>query len=226
MRNCLDVHLDQIVGDKDGVVDWSIVLVEIPLTRLKGCCVLSTESLAELPQNHHIVTQTLTIWPINSGVLTSLLLPQLSPSLTYSLASLNLLWNSKTDARFMQDSPKAVWSIPYVSVSFFLCLKQNCIAYGSSKVSSRPDCIFEIHQQWQSGFSRVYFHSFNSYSFEPEIIGIGKSSHKIYTNNILNFQGTKPILNACTKMSGNLLKALRTSFFLISSSETGLFLKK
>ena len=46
----------------------------------------------------------------------------------------------------MQDTPKAVWSIPYVSVAFFSSLKQIFIAYRSSKVSSRPDCIFEIHQ--------------------------------------------------------------------------------
>ena len=45
----------------------------------------------------------------------------------------------------MQDTPKAVWSIPYVSVAFFPSLKQNFIAYRSFKVSSRPDCIFEIH---------------------------------------------------------------------------------
>ena len=51
----------------------------------------------------------------------------------------------------MQDALKAVWSIPYVSVAFFPSLKQNFIAYRSSKVSSRTDCIFEIHQLWQSG---------------------------------------------------------------------------
>ena len=56
----------------------------------------------------------------------------------------------------MQGGPKAVWSIPYVSmVAFFPSLKQNVIAYRSSKVSSRPECIFEIHQLWQSGFNRV-----------------------------------------------------------------------
>ena len=47
------------------------------------------------------------IWPINSGVLTSLLLPHLSSSLKDSLPSLNLLCYSKSDARFMQDAPKA-----------------------------------------------------------------------------------------------------------------------
>ena len=45
----------------------------------------------------------------------------------------------------MQDGQKAVWSIPYVSVAFFPSLKQNFIAYHSSKVYSRSDCIFEIH---------------------------------------------------------------------------------
>ena len=90
------------------------------------------------------------IWPINSD----------------SLPSLNLLCHSKTDARFMQDAPKAVWSIPYVSVAFFPSLKQNVIAYLSSKVSSRLDC----HSWWiskmQSGFSRVYSNSCCRCSFE------------------------------------------------------------
>ena len=45
----------------------------------------------------------------------------------------------------MQDTPKVVWSIPYVSVAFFPSLKNSFIAYRSSKVS---DCIFEIHQLW------------------------------------------------------------------------------
>ena len=68
-------------------------------------------------------------------------------------------------------------------------------------------CIFEIHQLWQSGFSRVYSTSCCSCSFEPEIIRIGQSSHKMYSNNILNFPESTTILNACTKKSGNLLNA-------------------
>ena len=92
----------------------------------------------------------------------------------------------KTDARFMQDSRKAVLSIPYIFVSLFPSSKYNSIAYRSSKVSSRPDCLFEIHQLWQSGFSRVYSNCYCSYSFKPEIIKIGQSSHKMYSNN--NFQ--------------------------------------
>ena len=51
----------------------------------------------------------------------------------------------------MQGGWKAVWSIPFVSVALFPSVKQNFIAYRSSKVPSRPDCIFEIHQLWLSG---------------------------------------------------------------------------
>ena len=48
VRNCLDAHLGQIVCDKDRVVDWCIVLVEMPLTRFEECWSLPTESLPEL----------------------------------------------------------------------------------------------------------------------------------------------------------------------------------
>ena len=93
---------------------------------------------------------------------------------------------------------------------FFPSLKQNFIAYRSSKVSSRPDCIFEIHWLWQSGFSRVY--SCCSCSFEREIIKIGPSSHKMYRNNILNFQESKTILNACTKNVWKLIEC--TTYYI------------
>ena len=89
----------------------------------------------------------------------------------------------------------------------FPSLKHNFIAYRSSKVSySRPDCIFEIHQLWQSGFSRVYSNCCCSCSFEAEIIKIGQSSHKIYCNNILNCQESATILNAYTKKVWKLIK--------------------
>ena len=88
---------------------------------------------------------------------------------------------------------------------------------SSSKVSSRPDCIFEIPQLWQSGFSRVYCNCCCSCSFEAKIIKTGQSSHKMYSNNILNFQESTTILNACTKKSGNLLKAPRILVCSISS---------
>ena len=59
--------------------------------------------------------------------------------------------------------------------------------------------IFEIHQLWQSGFGRVYSNCCCSCSFEPEIIKIGLSSYKMYSNNILNLQESTTILNAHTK---------------------------
>ena len=102
--------------------------------------------------------------------MTYLLLPHLSSSLTDFLPSLNLLCHSKTHSRFIEDAPKAVCSIPYVSVALFPSLKQNFIAYRSSRESSRPDCIFENHQLRQSVFSRVYSNSGCSCSFKPVII--------------------------------------------------------
>ena len=96
----------------------------------------------------------------------------------------------------MQDGRKEVLSIPYVSMAFFPSLKQNFITYRSSKVSSRPDCIFEIHLNLNLNLNLN--------------LKIGQSSRKMYSNNILDFQEYTTILNACTKKSGNLLKAPRT----------------
>ena len=91
---------------------------------------------------------------------TSLIIPhRLSAFIEY-------LMPLKTDVRFMQDAPKVVLSIPFFSAAFFSSLKHNFIACSSAKVSSRPDCIFEIHQQWQSGFSKVYSNCCCSCSFE------------------------------------------------------------
>ena len=93
----------------------------------------------------------------------------------------------------MKNGRKAVWSIPYVSVAaFFPNLEQNFIAF------------LKCHQLWQSGFSRMYSDSCSSFSFEPEIIKNGHSSHKMYSNNIVNFQESTSILNAHTKKSVNL----------------------
>ena len=50
MRNCLDAHLGQIVCDKNGVMDWCIALVEMPLTRFEECWPLPKKSLPELPK--------------------------------------------------------------------------------------------------------------------------------------------------------------------------------
>ena len=66
----------------------------------------------------------------------------------------------------------ARWSKSSLKLSVRFCgifhrLKLNFIAYLSSKVSLRPDCILKIQHQWQSGFSRVYFNSCCSCLFEP-----------------------------------------------------------
>ena len=108
---------------------------------------------------------------------TPLIIPHRLPAFLESLMPL------KIDAQFMQDGQKAVWSIPYISVAFFPSLKHNFIAYRSSKMSSRSDCICEIHQLRQSGFSRVYSNCCCSCWFKAEIIKICQSSHKMYSNN-------------------------------------------
>ena len=111
----------------------------------------------------------------------------------------------------------AKWSKSSLKHSIRFCgifskFKTEFLAYRSSEVCSRPDCIFEIPQLWQSGFSRVYSNSCCSCSCE--IIKIGQSSHKLYINNILNFQESTTILNACTKKSGNLLNAHRMCVYI------------
>ena len=88
-------------------------------------------------------------------------------------------------------------------------VQNNFIEYRSFNVQI---AIFEIHQLWQSGFSRVYSNCCSSCSFEAEIIKIGQSSNKMHSNNILNFQESMTILNACTKKSVNLLNAPRMTF--------------
>ena len=62
-----------------------------------------------------------------------------------------------------------------------------------------PHCIFEIYQMWQSGFSKVYSNSCCSCLLKSEIIKIGQSYHKMYSNSILNFQESTTILNARKK---------------------------
>ena len=140
---------------------WDKLRTNLPhLQFIANNCVYSSQTDIKLRtyclyRHTTVFFHEILFWPINSGVLTSLLLPHL----TDSLPALNLLCHSKTDARFMRDAPKAVWSIPYVSVAFFPSIKQNFIAYRSSKVSSSLDWIFEIHQLWRSSFFRVYYNS-------------------------------------------------------------------
>ena len=51
----------------------------------------------------------------------------------------------------------------------------------------------------------MYSNSCCSCSFQAEIIKLGQSSYKMYSNNILNFQVSTTILNAHTKMSGEII---------------------
>ena len=89
-----------------------IIVWTVPTLTTNFALIISIDTQRSLSMKFFIL-------PNNSGVLTSLLLPHLSSSLTDSLSSLNHLCHSKTDARFMQVAPKAVWSILYVSVAFF-----------------------------------------------------------------------------------------------------------
>ena len=52
----------------------------------------------------------------------------------------------------------------------------------------------------------MYCNSYCSCSFEPEIIRIGQSSFKGYSNNILNCQESITILNSSTKKGLNLIE--------------------
>ena len=136
---------------------------------------------------------------------TPLIVPHRLPAFLESFMSLKN-WRS-IHARCSKSSPK--YSIRFCGI--FSKFKTEFITYRSSKVSSRPNCIFAIHQLWQSRFSRVYSNCCCSCSFEPEIKKKkgGQSSHKMYSNNILNIQESTTILNASTKLSGNFLKAPR-----------------
>ena len=80
---------------------------------------------------------------------------------------------------------------------YVMLLKNWCSIHARWSQSSLKH--FEILQLWQLGFSRVYYNCCCSCLFEPEVIKIGQLSHKMYSNNILNFQESMTILNACTK---------------------------
>ena len=123
-----------------------------------------------------------------------------------------LPWISYVIQKLMLDSCKMVEkqfeAFHTFLLIFLLNSKLNFTAYRSSKVSLRPDCIFEIYQLWQSGFSRVFSNCCCSCSFEAEIIKIGQSSHNICSNKILNFQEFTTIFNACTEKVWKLIEGL------------------
>ena len=106
-------------------------------------------------------------------------------------------------------SIRARWSKSSLKHSIRFCgifSKFKTEFYFISKVYSRPDCNFEIHQLWQFGFSRVYSNSCWNSLFEPEIIKIGQSSHMMFCHNMLNFQESTTISNACTQKGCKLIE--------------------
>ena len=90
-------------------------------------------------------------------------------------------------------------------------LKLNFIAYRSSKVFSRLDCIFENHQLWQSDFSRGYSNCCCSCSFELESIEFGQSSHKSIKITYWIVKSLRQFKRPVQKESGHLVKAPRRS---------------
>ena len=83
------------------------------------------------------------------------------------------------------------------------------------------DYIFEIHQLWQSGFSRVYSNWYCRCSFKPEITKIGQSSQKMYSNNIVNSQESTTILNSCTKKVWKLIEYTTYIYIYIYDTSIG-----
>ena len=206
-RNCLDAHLGQIVCNKDEVWDFGTDRnATDPIWRVLASSDGISSWTTLKPQHSNpnpnpLANQLRCIDFLTPP--TPPIIPHRLPGFPVSLMPLkNWCW---IHARWSKSSLKH--SIRFCGI--FSKLKTDFFACRSSKVSSCPDCIFENHQLWQSGFSRVYTNSCCSCWFEPEIITIGQSSDKMYSNKILNFQESATILNAWIKKSGILLKAPR-----------------
>ena len=141
VRNCLDANLGQISqwqGWSCGLVHCPGVNATDPIWRVLASSQGISYWTSLRPQHCYPNPKPLA----NQLWCSDFLIPPTRLIIPHRLPSLNLLCYSKTDARFMQVGRKAVWSIPYVSMAFFPNLKDNFIAYRSSKVSSLPDCIF------------------------------------------------------------------------------------
>ena len=103
------------------------------------------------------------------------------------------------------------WSLGHSSrssfhrMAFFPSLGHNFIAYCSSKVQIAFLKFTSCDNQTLVG---VYSNCCCSCWFEPEIIKISQSSYKMYSNNIVNFQESMIILNACTKKVWKLIECI------------------
>ena len=135
-----------------------IIVCTVP-TLTSNCALISINSDGPYPWHSLFSQSTLVFWLLYSSHTSQ------HPSQTSCLP-----WISDATQKLMLDSWKQSEALHTFLWHFFLSLKQKFIAYRSSKVSSRSDCIFEIHQLWQSGFSRVYSNCCCSCSFEREII--------------------------------------------------------
>ena len=171
----------------DGVVDWCIVLVEMPLIRFEECWPLPKESPSwnslkpqhSNPNPSPLAKQLWCIYFLTPP--TPLIIPHRLAAFLESLMPLKN-WFS-IHSRRSKSSLKH--SIGFCDIFFpglnriLLHILLKCqIAF--LKFTGCDNCCC-------------------SCSFEPEIIKIGLTSHKIYSNNIVKFQDSTTILNACTK---------------------------
>ena len=122
-------------------------------------------------------------------------LPYSSNTSHHSSQTLCLPWISYAIQKLMLSSRCSKSSLKH-SVRFcgIVFLKQNFIAYRSSKVSSLQIALLKFTSFQQSGFCRVYSNCCCSCSFKPEIIKL------VRLYNIVNFQESTTILNTCQKM--------------------------
>ena len=152
--------------------------MEMALTRFEECWPLPTESLWIPLKPQHSNPNPNSNYLANQLCFSHLLTPPTPFNIPHRLpAFLESLMPLKNWCLIHARLSKSCLKHSIRFCGIFPSLKQNFISYRSSKVSTRPDCIFEIHQLWQSGFSRVYSKRCCSCSFEPEIIKFGQSSH-------------------------------------------------
>ena len=107
----------------------------------------------------------------------------------------------------MQDGRKAVWSIPYVSVAFFLSLKNFLLHIILLKCPHVQIAFLKFTSCDNDAL--VGCIPIPTVAVYLNLIKISQSSHKMYSNNVVNFQESTTILNACTKKSWNLLNSPR-----------------
>ena len=109
----------------------------------------------------------------------------------------------------MQDCPKAVGIIPYVSLAFFPSLKQKFLHRILLNCPHVQIAFLKF-----TVYSRVCSNSYCSCSFELRIFKIRQASHTIYSNKILDFQESITILNASTKKVWKLIEYTTYSYLL------------